>query len=176
MQTSRGSLQHFELPSDFFWLSSTARFREPPAVLRVTVTPPPDPASAAQRHAEPERRRNQQSKGFKNGAEGEVDCRRHKRIPEASRSARRRLLSSTELTANITVAWTRTIANFDIAVENSDRRGERGWLFAGAGKGVAMLAAYRCPARHRHQASDTKMLRGDAGMSGHHVRNQWQWS
>lgn len=61
-------------------------------------------------------------------------------------------VSSTELTANITVADTAVIANFDIQVLNSDGRGGKGTeLFAVTAKGQAV-----CPAMQPVPTSDTK--------------------
>lgn len=75
-------------------------------------------------------------KGFKNGAQakwfvtGTTD-------PGGVTVNSTTFVSSTELTANITVSDTATIANFDIQVLNSDGRGGKGTeLFAVTGKGA----------------------------------------
>jgi uncharacterized delta-60 repeat protein len=90
-------------------------------------------------------------KGFKNGAKakwlvtGTTD-------PGGVTVNSTSFVSSTELTANITVADTATIANFDIAVTNSDGRGGKGTeLFT-----VTSKNALNCPAKQPPPSGDTK--------------------
>jgi uncharacterized delta-60 repeat protein len=90
-------------------------------------------------------------KGFKNGAKakwfvtGTTD-------PGGVTVNSTVFVSSTELSANITVADTAVIANFDIQVLNSDGRGGKGTeLFAVTAKGQAA-----CPAMQPAPTSDTK--------------------
>src|SRR5438067_7109761 len=87
-------------------------------------------------------------KGFKNGAKakwfvtGTTD-------PGGVTVNSTTFVSSVELTANITVADTATIANFDIAVTNTDGRGGKGTeLFAVKGS--------NCPALQPAPSGDTK--------------------
>ena len=90
-------------------------------------------------------------KGFKNGAKakwfvtGTTD-------PGGVTVNSTSFVSSTEVTANITVADTAVIANFDIQVLNSDGRGGKGTeLFAVTAKGQTS-----CPALQPAPTSDTK--------------------
>src|SRR6266511_3863197 len=90
-------------------------------------------------------------KGFKNGAKakwfvtGTTD-------PGGVTVNSTAFVSSTELTANITVSDTAVIANFDIQVLNSDGRGGKGTeLFAVTAKGQAA-----CPALQPAPTSDSK--------------------
>ena len=70
-------------------------------------------------------------------------------------------VNSGELTANITVADTAVIANFDIAVTNSDGRGGKGTeLFAVTAKGGGNAT---CPAMQPAPSSDTKCYAAQAG-------------
>jgi uncharacterized delta-60 repeat protein len=92
-------------------------------------------------------------KGFKNGAKarwfvtGTTD-------PGGVTVNSTAFVSSTELTANITVADTAVIANFDIQVLNSDGRGGKGTeLFAVTAKGGGTGS---CPALAPAPTSDTK--------------------
>ena len=63
-------------------------------------------------------------------------------------------VSSSELTANITVADTASIASFDIQVTNSDGRGGKGTeLFKVTAKGGGNL---QCPAMQPAPSGDTK--------------------
>ena len=92
-------------------------------------------------------------KGFKNGAKakwfvtGTTD-------PGGVTVNSTAFVSSTELTANITVSDMAVIANFDIQVLNSDGRGGKGTeLFAVTAKGGGQAA---CPAMQPAPTSDSK--------------------
>jgi uncharacterized delta-60 repeat protein len=92
-------------------------------------------------------------KGFKNGAKakwfvtGTTD-------PGGVTVNSTTFVNSGELTANITVADTAVIGNFDIAVTNSDGRGGKGTeLFAVTAKGAGQAV---CPAPQPAPTSDTK--------------------
>src|SRR6266576_537115 len=99
-------------------------------------------------------------KGFKNGANakwfvtGTTD-------PGGVTVNSTTFVNSGELTANITVADTATIANFDIAVTNTDGRGGKGTeLFAVTAKGGGNAT---CPAMQPAPSSDTKCYAAQAG-------------
>jgi uncharacterized delta-60 repeat protein len=135
----------------FFLLSFDANVSNAQGPIQVAAA---DPASAAQGTLNLNVRVN--GKGFKNGAKakwlvtGTTD-------PGGVTVNSTTFVSSTELTANITVADTAVIANFDIAVENSDGRGGKGTeLFAVLAKGGNAGGVSNCPAPIPAPTSDTK--------------------
>ena len=90
-------------------------------------------------------------KGFKNGAKAKWFVTRTT-DPGGVTVNSTAFVSSTEVTANITVADTAVIATFDIQVLNSDGRGGKGTeLFAVTGKGQTS-----CPELQPAPTSDTK--------------------
>ena len=91
-------------------------------------------------------------KGFKNGAKAQwfVTGTTNPGGVTVNSTA---FVSSTELSANITVADSAVISNFDIAVTNSDGRGGKGTeLFAVTAKGNNVV----CPAQQPAPTSDTR--------------------
>lgn len=92
-------------------------------------------------------------KGFKNGAQAKWFI-TGTTNPGGVTVNSTTFISSTEVTANITVDDTATIANFDIQVLNSDGRGGKGTeLFAVLAKGGGNAA---CPAMQPAPTGDTK--------------------
>jgi len=99
-------------------------------------------------------------KGFKNGAQAKWFV-TGTTNPGGVTVNSTTFVSSSELTANITVAETADIANFDIQVLNSDGRGGKGTeLFAVTAKGAGNLI---CPPQQPAPTTDTKCYAAQPG-------------
>jgi uncharacterized delta-60 repeat protein len=95
-------------------------------------------------------------KGFKNGAQAKWFV-TGTTNPGGVTVNSTTFVSSTEVTANITVADTAEIANFDIQVLNSDGRGGKGTeLFKVIAKGSSGGGGSNCPPMQPPPTSDTK--------------------
>jgi uncharacterized delta-60 repeat protein len=98
-------------------------------------------------------------KGFKNGAKAQWFV-TGTTNPGGVTVNSTTFVSSTEVDANITVADTATVANFDIAVTNSDGRGGKGTeLFAVNANGNHVV----CPAMQPAPTGDTRCYGASAG-------------